>query len=67
MGRDHELEVIGDGGSATAVLGVALASVTMADGTIPAGLGLSDSPRTAAVVSADECGAVAVVLRKLTD
>lgn len=60
-------EVIGDCGSATAVLGVALASVTMADGTIPAGLGLAESPRTAAVLSADECGAAAVVLRKFTD
>jgi len=59
--------VLGDCGAATAMLGVTLAALIIREEKRPAGLGLSEAPRTAAVVSADETGAAAVILRKLAD
>ncbi|HUV39979.1 MAG TPA: beta-ketoacyl synthase N-terminal-like domain-containing protein [Planctomycetota bacterium] len=61
---------IGDCGAATAMLGVALAALAIGDPGVSGrlgGIGLSETPRTAAVVSADETGAAAVILRKLAD
>jgi len=61
------LKTVGDCGSATASLGVALAALAIAGGKRPVGLGLPEAPRTAAVVSVDDAGAAAVILHGLTD
>lgn len=58
-------ELTGDCGAATALIGVTLAAVVMGEGKLPVGLGLTELPHAAAVVSADDSGAAAVILRKL--
>jgi len=69
-GRAHLTElikVLGDCGAATAMLGVALVALAVGEGKPPAGLGLARAPRNALVVSADDFGAAAIVLKKPTD
>jgi hypothetical protein len=46
---------------------VSLAALVLRGGRIPAGLGLTEPPVAAAVVSADETGAAAVVLRRIAN
>jgi 3-oxoacyl-(acyl-carrier-protein) synthase len=61
------LRAVGDSGAATALTGVALAALVLDAGKVPAGFGLVEPPVAAAVVSADEIGAAAVVLRRITN
>jgi len=61
------VKTVGDCGAATAMLGLALATVTLDEAKLPARLGLKAAPQAAAVVSADESGAAAVVLRRISD
>jgi|GEM_PF-2405257 3-oxoacyl-(acyl-carrier-protein) synthase len=58
---------VGECGAATALVGLALAAVALREAKLPAKLGLTSPPRTAAVVSADPSGAAAVILRKISD
>ena len=61
------LRAVGDSGAATALTGVALAALAIREmGTVPF-LGLVEPPLAAAVVSADEIGAAAVVLRRISN
>ncbi len=59
------VKAVGDCGAAGALTGVALAALVLDATTPPARLGLAESPVAAAVVSADESGAAAVVLRRI--
>jgi len=59
--------LVGDSGAATAMTGVVLAALVLGEGKLPAGLGLAALPRTAVIVSADDAGAAAVVLRTLVN
>jgi hypothetical protein len=69
-GRTHATDLVntvGECGAATALVGLALAAVALREAKLPAKLGLTSPPRTAAVVSGDQSGAAAVILRKISD
>jgi 3-oxoacyl-(acyl-carrier-protein) synthase len=61
------VELAGDSGAATALEGVMLASIALAEQKPPVASGLLRPPGTAAVVSADDSGAAAVILGRLAD
>jgi 3-oxoacyl-(acyl-carrier-protein) synthase len=61
------VKTVGECGAATALVGLALAAVALKEQKVPSGFGLASAPRAAAVVSADESGAAAVILRGISD
>jgi len=68
--RTHATDLcgtVGESGAATALVGLALAAAALRESKLPAKLGLASPPRSVAVVSADESGAAAVILRKISD